>query len=124
MKKTIVFFVCFTFMTQGCSTLNSSTQQIKIACTPSDGVTLIVNSQKQLQCPIQMDVPRNKKLTIEAVKDNYFLYSKTVDYHLNGIGTLDAIGIAFTFFSVFGLLSAGAWDLDETSIDVILSKNK
>ena len=122
MKKTMIFVVCFTFIIQGCSTLNSSTQQIKIACTPNDGVTLIVNSQKQPQCPIQMDVPRNKKLTIEAVKDDYLPYSKTIDYHLNSIGTLDTVGIVFTFFSVFGLLSAGAWDLNETSIDIVLSK--
>jgi hypothetical protein len=121
MKYFMILMVFVVFITQGCSTLKSSTQQINITCTPTEGVTLIVNGQKQKQCPIQMDVPRNQKLQIEAAKDNYLPYNKTVDHHLSTTAKLDMAGICVTFFSGFGLLAPGAWDLDETSIDIVLS---
>jgi hypothetical protein len=58
-------------------------------------------------------VRRDAKLSIEAKKDGYEPYAKTVDYHFSSSGKADAVGV-LVFFPVFGLMFPGAWDLDQT----------
>jgi hypothetical protein len=65
-------------------------------------------------------MPRNRDFHLEAVKKGYMSYSKNVGYHLSFTGTLDVIGALIVLFPVVGLISPGAWTLDDTEIHVAL----
>jgi hypothetical protein len=102
-----------------CSAALPSKQTLSINCTP--GVILKVNGDKY-DCPAKVDVRRNKTTIVEATAPGYDNFRKEIGYHLSPAAAADAVGTAFLFFPVFGLLAPGAWDLDETEINVVLNK--
>ena len=104
----------------GCSATRSNMQTLKINCNVP-GTILKVNGDTY-DCPAEVDVRRDSKATIEAYKEGCDKYYKQIDYHLSATAKADAVGTAFLFFPVFGLLTPGAWDLDETEINIILNK--
>ncbi len=69
-----------------------------------------------------MNVRRDKKVQIEAYKTGYDRYLKSIDYYLSSSAKWDVVGTVCWFFPVFGLLTPGAWDLDETEIRVVLNE--
>lgn len=118
--KTKVVLTALTIIISGCSTFQPDKQTLKINCTPPD-VILKVDGDKY-NCPCEVSVRRDKKIQVEAYKDGYDKYSKLIDYHLSSSAKWDALGTVCWFFPVFGFLSPGAWDLDETEINVVLNK--
>jgi len=72
--------------------------------------------------PRRSKCQKRQKIQIEAYKTGYDRYLKSIDYHLSSSAKWDAVGTVCWFFPVFGLLSPGAWDLDETEINVVLNK--
>ena len=94
------------------------TQPVKFSCNP-DGVTLVVNGQKR-ECPVTLDMPKNREIAIEGYKEGYLPYKKTVSYHNSTTFYLDIIGTCICLIPVFGLMTPGAKELDETDISVIL----
>jgi hypothetical protein len=95
-------------------------QTLKINCNVP-GTILKVNGDTY-NCPGEVAVRRDSKATIEAYKEGYDKYYKQIDYHLSSTAKADVVGTAFLFFPVFGLLTPGAWDLDQTEINITLNK--
>lgn len=109
-----------TILVTGCSTFQPDKQTLKINCNPQDIILKVDGDQHN--CPGEISVRRDKKIQIEAYKAGYDRYTKLIDYHLSTAAKWDAVGTVAWFFPVFGFLSPGAWDLDETEINVVLNK--
>ena len=119
--KTIICSVMVICMF-GCSAFRPNNQTIKISCNVED-TTLKVNGDKY-ECPNEVSVRRDSKVTVEGFKNGYDKYYKQIDYHFSSSAKWDLVGTAFLIFPVFGLMYPGAWDLDTTEIKVVLTKNK
>lgn len=102
----------------GCSAFKSSTQQMNITCNPTDAV-LIVNGQRY-HSPAQINVKRNRDVSIQCYKDGFEPYQRTIGNHFSTTGVLDTIGTVCFLFPGIGLFTAGAWDLDETDVQIDL----
>jgi hypothetical protein len=121
MKKRLNIMLCLLFAMQvvGCSAFKPHTQPVKFTCEPKDGVVLVVNGQRY-NCPVTVDAPRNRELSIEGYKDGYLPFKRTVSYHNNDTFFLDLIGGCIFAVPFIGLFTPGAKDLDETDIYVTL----
>ena len=116
-KSKMVFLSLF--LLTGCSATRPDKQTLNINCNPE--VILKVNGDR-FPCPAKVDVRRDKIAIVEATQPGFDNYRKEIGYHLSSQAKADAVGTAFLFFPVFGLLAPGAWDLDETEINLILNK--
>ena len=105
-------------MTSGCSAFRPFNQTVNITCYPDDAV-LMVNGQRYTP-PTQVNVPRNRDISLQAYKEGYMPYQRTIGYHFNATGVLDAVGTVFFLVPGIGLFFPGAWSLDETDIAVTL----
>ena len=119
--KIVRMGLCIILLSQtiACSAFRASTQPVKFTCEPKDGVRLVVNGKKY-DCPVTVEVPRNRELPVEGYKDGYAPYRRTISYHKSDTFWLDALGLCIFFFPVFGLLTPGAYDIDETDVVVTL----
>ena len=104
----------------GCSTFQPHNQIITVSCVPNNA-TIIVNSQ-QYGSNSQVIVKRDENVVIQAYKDGYISYQHIVGYHFSGTGFLDAIGAFWFLIPVIGLLTPGAWTLDATNVEIVLSE--
>lgn len=104
----------------GCSLFQPEKQTVKFTCNIPE--TILKVDGDQYNCPSEVSVRRDKKIQIEAYKAGYDKYSKLIDYHMSASAKWDVAGTVCWFFPVFGFLSPGAWDLDETEISVVLNK--
>lgn len=120
MKTRAITSILLLSLTSACSTFQPENQTLQIKCDPND-IILKVNGDTQ-QCPCSINIRRDRKILVEGYKAGYTAYSKTIDYHLSKSAKLDAVGTVFLFFPIFGLLSPGAWDLDETQVSVVINK--
>ena len=116
------FLVLCVFLIQACSAFNPSTQIISVNCNQPD-TKLTINGER-LDCPAKIYVRRDKKLLVEAYKEGYQPYTETIDYHLNKWGEYDIGGGVLILIPAFGLLFPGAWDLDQTEIEIQLEPVK
>lgn len=110
------------FANFGCSAFKSSTQTIAVTCNPSDSI-LMINGQKY-HSPAQVRVKRNRDVAINCYKEGYFSYQRTVGNHFATTGVLDAIGTALILVPGIGLFCSGAWDLDDTEVNIELIPNQ
>ncbi len=101
-----------------CSAFRSSTQTLNITCSHPDA-TLTVND-KTYTPPAQVTLKRNKDVSIQCYKKGFVPYHRTVGNHLNDTGVLDIIGTCLVLVPGIGLLTPGAWSLDETNIVITL----
>jgi len=104
----------------GCSAFKPHMQTLAITADPPDSV-LMVNGQRYT-APAQIPVKRNRDVSISCYKDGYMPYVRTVGNHMNGTGTLDIVGTVLFLLPGIGLLTPGAYDLDETTIGISLYK--
>lgn len=102
----------------GCSAFRPSTQTLNINVTPPDAVVM-VNGQRCTP-PAQVPVRRDRELSIQAYKDGYVPYMRTIGTHMNGTGGLDAAGCALFLLPGIGLFCPGSHSLDETDIGINL----
>jgi len=102
----------------GCSAFRSSVETMSIQCNPTDSV-LMVNGQRYTP-PAQVTVKRNREVSINCYKDGFVPYQRTIGYHFNSTGALDAVGTALFLIPCIGLFTPGAWSLDETNVTVSL----
>jgi tetratricopeptide (TPR) repeat protein len=105
----------------GCSTFKPSTQTVSFTCEQKD-VVLVVSGQRH-NCPTTIEIPRNREFAVQAYKDGYMPYQRTISYHMNESAMLDTIGTAIFLAPVIGLMTPGSRDLDETNIHIILSQS-
>lgn len=118
MRGISIFLICLFFI-QACSAFNPSTQLLSVNCDPAADTRLIINGDS-FNCPAKVQVRRDRKLTVEAYRDGYKPYTETIDYHLNKMGEYDIVGSIFIIVPIFGLFFPGAWDLDQTELDIQL----
>ena len=118
MKKNMRVFTCaLCVVLCGCSAFRHSKQTVNISCSEPDAI-LLVNGQRY-NLPVKLDMRRDRNILIQCFKNGYYPYSRTVDSHLNRTGVLDTVGIIMLFPGI-GLLTPGAWSLDETNIFIPL----
>ncbi len=91
---------------------------MSIHCTPVDSV-LMVNGNRYTP-PADISVRRNREVSIECYKDGFVPYQRTIGYHFNSTGALDAVGTALFLLPAVGLFTPGAWSLDETNVAISL----
>lgn len=116
----LVVIASMLFAITGCSMFQPEKQTLKVNCNVPD--TILKVDGDQYSCPGEVQVRRDKRIIIEAYKDGYDKYTKLIDYHLSASAKWDAVGTVVWFFPVFGFLSPGAWDLDQTEVSVVLNK--
>ena len=79
----------FTIVLMGCSAFRSSTQRINISCSEQDAI-LTVNGQRYAP-PAQIDVKRNRDVSIQAYKKGFVPSQRTIGNHFNVTGRPDAV---------------------------------
>jgi hypothetical protein len=79
----------------------------------------MVNGQRYTP-PAQVTVKRNREVSIDCYKDGFVPYQRTIGYHFNSTGALDAVGTALFLVPCIGLFTPGAWSLDETDVNISL----
>ncbi len=84
--------------------------------------SLIANGNPVGKTPISFEAKRAKSLSIIATAPGYTQSVKTVDRQLSQTAMLDAVGGLFFIFPWFGLLSDGAWELEQDNIYMNLEK--
>ncbi len=102
----------------GCSLARPDKQTINITCSQQD-LVVKVNGDR-VTCPSKVDVRRDSKVVFEATKEGHETFSKTIDYHLSTAGKWDVVGTLCLLVPVVGLMSPGAWDLDQTDFSIQL----
>jgi len=117
MKRT--FLLLLVSLLAGCSAFQDATQSVRITCLQPE-TTLMINDVKR-DCPTTIDLPRNRASLIEARKTGYSPSVRQIGYHLGEMGKLDLVGTVLLLVPVIGLVTAGAWDLDQTELTINLS---
>lgn len=118
MKKNIMFLATLFMIVSGCSTLKSDVSQVRVDCRP-EGALVEINGEHK-KSPAEFSVQRNKDVEIICTKPGYLTSKKRVATHLNGTGKLDALGGLLIALPAIGLLTPGAWDLNQTDITIDL----
>jgi len=117
-KSILLLVVITTFLNSGCSLFKPHSTPVSISCSEQDTI-LMINGQTA-KCPTQMSLPRNRNYTVQAMKTGYMPYNRSIGHHLSTTGALDAVGTFLILLPGLGLLSPGAWDLDEEEIMINL----
>ncbi|NMA42270.1 MAG: hypothetical protein GX946_02700 [Oligosphaeraceae bacterium] len=102
----------------GCSIFRSPKQTVTITATPPDSV-IFVNGQT-VQSPAILSMRRDEDVRIKCIKDGYYPSVHVIGHSLSTTGILDIIGLVLIILPGAGLFTAGAWSLDETSVDITL----
>jgi len=113
---------CFLFIMQmvGCSALRPFTEPVNFTCEPKEGIDLVV-SGKKYNCPLTVELPRNREFSVEGYKEGFGPYKRTISYHSNTTFIiLDVVGGCIWAVPFLGLLTPGTKDLDETDIYIKL----
>ncbi len=123
MVKKICLFVAvisFAVALTGCSAFRSHSQTVNVSCIPEDAVVMVNGTR--VATPARMRVKRDSNLYIQAEKEGFTTYRRTVGHHLNATGVLDMIGTCLWIVPCAGLCTSGAYSLDETDIAITLFK--
>ena len=102
----------------GCSAFKPASIPFSVVCS-EPGAYVTVNGDT-VTPPASVVVRRDHVVVVQATKPGFHPYAKTVKWHFADSGKLDVAGTVLWFFPCFGLLTAGAWDLDQTNIVINL----
>ena len=116
MKKLIhILSVTLLSMTLiGCSTVVPPTQLVTIAASEPDA-NIFVNG-RQVENPAKIRAKRKNSLSIEAQKPGFHVATRTVRPTISTTGVADIIGFFIILLPGIGMLTPGAWRLEETDI--------
>ena len=106
--------------TNGCSLFAPKSEDVSINSAPS-GAQVYVNNNLKGTTPCSVSVPC-KGATIMVKKSGYDPQLHTIGHSLGTCGVLDIVGTVLFLVPVVGLLSSGAYTLDEHTINVSLTK--
>jgi hypothetical protein len=116
MKNLLLLFVVLNLT--ACSSFRADTQSITLNC-PVPGTTVKVNGDRR-ECPGIAEARRDKPVTVEGYKAGYDRYFKSIGTHMSTAAKWDLLGTISWGIPIFGLFSAGAYDLDETQVNIDL----
>ena len=103
----------------GCSAFRPARQVITVK-TSEPKAQIWINNNLEGETPVTKSVKRNKAVSILVTRKGFFPTTRTIDRHLSKTAILDIIGTGLFLFPGIGLLTPGAWDLDETEVFVHL----
>lgn len=106
----------------GCSLFVPHKQSISINGKPANA-TVIVNG-RQYNTPTVIQVKRNKDVSIVVSKDGYNTFQCHSGHSLSTWGILDVIGGVCVLVPFLGLLSPGAFELDQDNFYYVLTPAK
>ena len=125
MKKSpvvnLIMAACVILTMNGCSLFAPKTETIHIDSDPQ-GAEVVINDQ-HLVTPCSLSVPCNKDLAIAVRKDGYRTDVHYVGYTLGTCGFLDIVGTFLFLVPAVGLISSGAYTLNQHNIYVPLVKD-
>ena len=125
MKKTplanIIMAALLLLTTNGCSLFAPKTEAVSINSAPS-GAEVLVNNSYKGTTPCTVDVSC-RGATITVRKPGYDSQSHTIGRSLGTCGILDIVGTVICIVPVFGLISSGAYTLDERTVNFNMTKN-
>ena len=99
----------------GCSAFRASSENVTINTSVPDA-DVYVNNQLVGRSPVITPVRRNCDAMIVARKAGYVPAAHTIGNHFNLTGVLDTVGCLCYLVPGIGLLTSGAWSLDETNV--------
>lgn len=109
------------FLVSGCSTLKTDHYtDVSVSCKPDESIASVNGEHKN--SPATFSVVTNKDLDISCQKPGYITSTKKVRTHITTTGVLDAIGGFLFLVPAIGLISPGAWELDQKEIEMTLVK--
>ena len=121
MKKVLIVPVILSIAT-GCSTLKADHYtNVSVVCKPEESIASVNGEHKN--SPATFSVVTNKDIDVSCQKPGYIASSKKVRTHITTSGVLDAIGGFLFLVPAIGLISPGAWDLDQKEIEMTLVKD-
>jgi hypothetical protein len=121
MKKTISIILALSVAINcSCSLGVGSNQTVTV--NSNVPASIIANGNPVGKTPLSFDAKRAKSLSLIATAPGYRQSVKTVDRQFSQTGMLDAVGGLFILFPWFGLLSDGAWELEQDNIYLNLEK--
>lgn len=121
-KLTGIFAMVACAVLAGCSTWQPTTQRVKIACSEPDAVLDV--SGIKYRGSVELDARRNKDLLLSCAKPGFLTAGKTVRTSMSGTGKADAVGGLILLVPAIGLVTPGAWDLDESDITIPMLKER
>lgn len=106
----------------GCSFLMPWNQDLTVTAEPDDA-RIIINGKTHGEGQVTTSVRRNKPSQILVTHPDYTDTTRRVDKTLSAAGTADLVGGVLIMVPALGLLSPGAWDLDQTHMTIILEQH-
>lgn len=124
MKKSrvanVVMAALVVLTTNGCSLFAPKSETVSVNSEPQ-GAQVYVNGTLKGTTPCNVSVPC-KEANIIVKKDGYNSQFYTIGHSLGTCGILDIVGTVIIIVPVFGLLSSGAYTLDQHTIHAPLTK--
>ena len=124
MKKTpvvnIVMASLVLLTTNGCSFFAPKTEEVAVNTVPSGAEVYVDNNFKgNTPCSVPVSCKGGE---IMGKKDGYDTQLYTVGRHLGTCGIMDIVGTVLFLVPAVGLFSAGAYTLDEHTVNFSLSE--
>jgi hypothetical protein len=103
----------------GCSVFNHRTQTFTVT-TRAPEADVYINGELAGKSPVSRELKRNENIKLLVKKEGYLPEEKLILHHFSTSGRVDIISSCWLLFPALGLLSPGAWTLNETNVNVRL----
>ncbi len=121
MKILCVFLFCLVICS--CSFFGSSTQNFSVSSSEADA-EIYINGDLVGQGNIQTRIDRGEGVSVLVRKKGFYPASRDVRTTLSSTGIVDMIGGCIILLPFFGLMSDGAWELEQPNITILLEEKK
>ncbi|MBN1419927.1 MAG: hypothetical protein JXP34_14195 [Planctomycetes bacterium] len=120
----IVLVVCISVSlvvaAPGCSFFVPFTQTITVTASEPDA-QIVVNGAFVGSGTVQTRARRNTDVAVLVTKQGFRPTTRSIGHSMGAAGILDIIGGCVWLIPFLGLLSPGAWKLDETNMVILLA---
>jgi len=106
---------------QGCSFLAPRTQVLHVKTSVSDA-EIYLNGQLIGKGSVSYPANRGEKVEVTVQKTGYYSVTRTIERTLSVLGRLDTIGGYLLLIPLLGLMAPGAYQLEETMLDIRLRR--
>jgi hypothetical protein len=105
----------------GCSFLMPWNQDLTVNAKP-DEAQIFINGEAEGKGKITTSVPRNEPSEILVTHPDYANTNRRVGTTLSATGTADLVGGYILLLPAIGLLSPGAWHLEQDTMTIVLEE--
>ena len=110
----LIFSMC-----TACSLFAPSRQTFTVTASEPDA-KIYVNGEFIGQGNVQTQVKRNRNVAVLVRKEGYYPTQRSIDKTISALGITDILGGSVWIIPFIGMLSPGAWDLQEQNITIML----